>query len=220
MRHHLIDGTLVYPGYSSVFLTPTIGTSLINVTEPNANTNSSNQQLPSIKSKLFSPPTSPSTKPHNHPSHLPPTSKPSVDLATQKSIIADPDDLLKTVVSKDCNTDLDGQDNFETNCASSSRSLEVQPSESSSPPPPFSAHGGHFWPLSFTPPSSLGMDSIPTVLGQNCLAFLLGKLASENARLVKLSNGVFGLEKHPLQRRLTHFRSTTSASRRSELEFL
>ena len=46
------------------------------------------------------------------------------------------------------------------------------------------------------------MDFIPTVLGQDCLAFLLGKLAGANARLVKLSNGVFGLEKRLLQRRL------------------
>jgi len=50
----------------------------------------------------------------------------------ESSVIADPDDLLKTVVSKDCDTDFDAQDNFETNSASSICSLEVQPSELSS----------------------------------------------------------------------------------------
>jgi hypothetical protein len=48
------------------------------------------------------------------------------------SVIADPDDLLKTVVSKDCDADFNAQDNFETNSASSNCSLEVQPLESSS----------------------------------------------------------------------------------------
>jgi hypothetical protein len=32
----------------------------------------------------------------------------------ESSVIADPDDLLKTV-SKDCDADFDAQDNFETN---------------------------------------------------------------------------------------------------------
>jgi len=50
----------------------------------------------------------------------------------RKSVIADPDDLLKTVVSKGCDADFDVQDNFETNSASSNCSLELQPSESSS----------------------------------------------------------------------------------------
>jgi hypothetical protein len=35
----------------------------------------------------------------------------------ESSVIADPDDLLKTVVSKDCDADFDAQDNFETNSA-------------------------------------------------------------------------------------------------------
>ena len=48
----------------------------------------------------------------------------------ESSVRADPDDLLKTVVSKDCDADFDAQDNFETNSASSHCSLEVQPSES------------------------------------------------------------------------------------------
>ena len=35
----------------------------------------------------------------------------------ESSVIADPDDLLKTVVSKDCDADFDARDNFETNSA-------------------------------------------------------------------------------------------------------
>ena len=45
-------------------------------------------------------------------------------------VITDPDDPLKTVVSKDCDADFDAQDNFETDSAYSSCSLQVQPSES------------------------------------------------------------------------------------------
>ena len=55
--------------------------------------------------------------------------------------------------------------------------------------------------LSHPRPSSFPINVIPTALGQNCLTFLLGKLAGANACLVKLSNGVFGLEKNLLQRR-------------------
>ena len=53
-------------------------------------------------------------------------------LQHRKSVIVDPNDLLKTVVSKGCDADFDIQDNFEMNSASSNCSLEVQPSESSS----------------------------------------------------------------------------------------
>jgi len=49
----------------------------------------------------------------------------------ESSVIMDPDDPLKTVVSKDCDTDFDAQDNFETNSAYSSCSLQVQRRESS-----------------------------------------------------------------------------------------
>jgi len=45
-------------------------------------------------------------------------------------VIVDPDDPLKTVVSKDCDADFDAQDSFETKSAYSSCSLQVQPSES------------------------------------------------------------------------------------------
>ena len=48
----------------------------------------------------------------------------------ETSVIVDPYDPLKTVVSKDCDADFDAQDNFETSSAYSSCSLQVQPSES------------------------------------------------------------------------------------------
>ena len=48
----------------------------------------------------------------------------------ETSVIMDPDDPLKTVVSKDCDADFDAQDSFETKSAYSSCSLQVQPSES------------------------------------------------------------------------------------------
>ena len=102
----------------------------------------------------------------------------------KNSVIADPDDLLKTVVSKDCDTDIDAQDNFETNSTSSNCSLEVQPSESSSASSlPFSAHGGHFWPLSSLRQSSFRTNAIPTALGQNCQGFFLGKFGWEKCLL-------------------------------------
>ena len=64
--------------------------------------------------------------------------------------IVDPDDPLKTVVSKDCDAEFDAQDSFETKSASCNCSLQVQPSES------------------FTLSSST--SSIPTALGKNCRA--------------------------------------------------
>jgi len=79
-------------------------------------------------------------------------------------------------------------------------------------PPPFLflrlsfARAGHFWPLSYSLPSSFRISAILTALGPNYQDFPLEKLAAANVRLVKHSTGVFGLEKAPFQQILRQLR--------------